>query len=105
MLLLQTIVDEQLVLKRVADIVINLYAMTATISRASRSISIGLRNHDHEVSLLRPGLHTQGLCSLASGASQSLFVTLLSFLCTRATCQPVCALQSSTLYLYELTFL
>lgn len=42
--------DEQLVLKRVADILINLYAMTAVISRASRSISIGLRNHDHEVS-------------------------------------------------------
>uniref|UniRef100_A0A8C0AM81 Complex I assembly factor ACAD9, mitochondrial n=1 Tax=Buteo japonicus TaxID=224669 RepID=A0A8C0AM81_9AVES len=48
---LQTIVEEQLVLKRVADIVINLYAMTAAISRASRSISIGLRNHDHEVLL------------------------------------------------------
>ncbi|NWI58535.1 ACAD9 dehydrogenase, partial [Calyptomena viridis] len=47
----KTIVEEQLVLKRVADIVINLYAMTATISRASRSISIGLRNHDHEVLL------------------------------------------------------
>lgn len=45
----KTIVDEQLVLKRVADIVINLYAMTAVLSRASRSISIGLRNHDHEV--------------------------------------------------------
>ena len=43
--------DEQLVLKRVADVVINLYAMTAAISRASRSISIGLRNHDHEVSV------------------------------------------------------
>ncbi|XP_062476602.1 complex I assembly factor ACAD9, mitochondrial [Pezoporus occidentalis] len=47
----KTIVEEQLVLKRVADIVINLYAMTAAISRASRSISIGLRNHDHEVLL------------------------------------------------------
>ncbi|XP_054831337.1 complex I assembly factor ACAD9, mitochondrial isoform X1 [Eublepharis macularius] len=47
----KTIVDEQLILKRVADIVINLYAMTAVISRASRSISIGLRNHDHEVLL------------------------------------------------------
>uniref|UniRef100_A0A8C0IYJ8 Acyl-CoA dehydrogenase family member 9 n=1 Tax=Chelonoidis abingdonii TaxID=106734 RepID=A0A8C0IYJ8_CHEAB len=45
----KTIVDEQLVLKRVADVSINLYAMTAAISRASRSISIGLRNHDHEV--------------------------------------------------------
>ncbi|XP_042311419.1 complex I assembly factor ACAD9, mitochondrial isoform X2 [Sceloporus undulatus] len=48
---LETIVDEQMVLKRVADILINLYAMTAVISRASRSISIGLRNHDHEVLL------------------------------------------------------
>ncbi|XP_013913451.1 PREDICTED: acyl-CoA dehydrogenase family member 9, mitochondrial [Thamnophis sirtalis] len=47
----KTIVDEQLVLKKVADIVINLYAMTAVISRASRSICIGLNNHDHEVSL------------------------------------------------------
>ncbi|XP_063796662.1 complex I assembly factor ACAD9, mitochondrial [Pseudophryne corroboree] len=45
----KTIVDEQLALKRVADIVINLYAMTAVIARASRSISIGLRNHDDEV--------------------------------------------------------
>uniref|UniRef100_A0A8D3E5W8 Acyl-CoA dehydrogenase family, member 9 n=1 Tax=Scophthalmus maximus TaxID=52904 RepID=A0A8D3E5W8_SCOMX len=45
----KTIVDEQLVLKKVADVLINLYAMTAVLSRASRSISIGLRNHDHEV--------------------------------------------------------
>uniref|UniRef100_A0A3B4A3K6 Complex I assembly factor ACAD9, mitochondrial n=1 Tax=Periophthalmus magnuspinnatus TaxID=409849 RepID=A0A3B4A3K6_9GOBI len=48
---LATIVDEQLVLKRVADVLINLYAMTAVLSRTSRSISIGLRNHDHEVLL------------------------------------------------------
>ncbi|XP_038265392.1 complex I assembly factor ACAD9, mitochondrial [Dermochelys coriacea] len=47
----KTIVDEQLVLKRVADVSINLYAMTAAISRASRAISIGLRDHDHEVLL------------------------------------------------------
>ncbi|XP_029287756.1 complex I assembly factor ACAD9, mitochondrial [Cottoperca gobio] len=47
----KTIVDEQLVLKRVADVLINLYAMTAVLSRTSRSISIGLRNHDHEVLL------------------------------------------------------
>ncbi|XP_053577024.1 complex I assembly factor ACAD9, mitochondrial [Bombina bombina] len=47
----KTVVDEQLALKRVADIIINLYAMTAVISRASRSISIGLLNHDHEVLL------------------------------------------------------
>uniref|UniRef100_A0A3Q0QUZ8 Complex I assembly factor ACAD9, mitochondrial n=1 Tax=Amphilophus citrinellus TaxID=61819 RepID=A0A3Q0QUZ8_AMPCI len=48
---LETIVDEQLILKRVADVLINMYAMTAVLSRASRSISIGLRNHDHEVLL------------------------------------------------------
>ncbi|XP_029456675.1 acyl-CoA dehydrogenase family member 9, mitochondrial [Rhinatrema bivittatum] len=47
----KTLVDEQLALKKVADILINLYAMTATISRASRSMRIGLRNHDHEVLL------------------------------------------------------
>ncbi|XP_042195584.1 complex I assembly factor ACAD9, mitochondrial [Callorhinchus milii] len=47
----KTVVDEQLALKRVADVIINIYAMTAVISRASRSISIGLRNHDHEVLL------------------------------------------------------
>ncbi|XP_044026873.1 complex I assembly factor ACAD9, mitochondrial [Siniperca chuatsi] len=47
----KTIVDEQLILKRVADVLINIYAMTAVLSRASRSISIGLRNHDHEVLL------------------------------------------------------
>ncbi|XP_068598456.1 complex I assembly factor ACAD9, mitochondrial [Brachionichthys hirsutus] len=47
----KTIVDEQLVLKKVADVLINMYAMTAVLSRASRSISIGLKNHDHEVLL------------------------------------------------------
>lgn len=50
----QTIVDEQLILKKVADVMINLYAMTAVLSRASRSISIGLRNHDHEVCTPHP---------------------------------------------------
>ncbi|KAM7331056.1 hypothetical protein ACRRTK_010245 [Alexandromys fortis] len=48
---LGTIVEEQLVLKRVANILINLYAMTAVLSRASRSIRTGLPNHDHEVML------------------------------------------------------
>ncbi|TWW61466.1 Acyl-CoA dehydrogenase family member 9, mitochondrial [Takifugu flavidus] len=47
----KTIVEEQLVLKKVADVMIHLYAMTAVLSRTSRSISIGLRNHDHEVLL------------------------------------------------------
>uniref|UniRef100_A0A665WHD4 Acyl-CoA dehydrogenase family, member 9 n=1 Tax=Echeneis naucrates TaxID=173247 RepID=A0A665WHD4_ECHNA len=67
---LTTIVDEQLILKRVADLVINLYAMTAVLSRASRSISIGLRNHDYEVckvlfttSVTTFALNLQGLFS------------------------------------------
>ncbi|XP_061743730.1 complex I assembly factor ACAD9, mitochondrial [Nerophis ophidion] len=47
----KSIVDEQLILKRVADVLINLYAMTAVLSRCSRSISLGLRNFDHEVLL------------------------------------------------------
>uniref|UniRef100_A0A8C8Z9R9 Complex I assembly factor ACAD9, mitochondrial n=1 Tax=Prolemur simus TaxID=1328070 RepID=A0A8C8Z9R9_PROSS len=47
----KTIVEEQLVMKRVANILINLYGMTAVLSRASRSVRIGLRNHDHEVLL------------------------------------------------------
>ncbi|KAB1264626.1 Acyl-CoA dehydrogenase family member 9; mitochondrial [Camelus dromedarius] len=47
----QTIVEEQLVLKRVANVLINLFGMTAVLSRASRSIRLGLRNHDHEVLL------------------------------------------------------
>lgn len=46
----QTIVEEQLVLKRVANVLINLYGMTAVLSRASRSIRLGLRDQDHEVS-------------------------------------------------------
>ncbi|XP_058487521.1 complex I assembly factor ACAD9, mitochondrial-like [Solea solea] len=47
----KTIVDEQIALKRVADVLINLYAMTAVLSRASRSITIGLKNNDHEILL------------------------------------------------------
>ncbi|XP_058581815.1 complex I assembly factor ACAD9, mitochondrial isoform X1 [Neofelis nebulosa] len=47
----KTIVEEQMILKRVANILINLYGMTAVLSRASRSIRVGLPNHDHEVLL------------------------------------------------------
>ncbi|XP_053774508.1 complex I assembly factor ACAD9, mitochondrial isoform X2 [Desmodus rotundus] len=47
----KTIVEEQMVLKRVANILINLYGMTAVLSRASRSMRAGLRNHDHEILL------------------------------------------------------
>ncbi|CAI9159950.1 unnamed protein product [Rangifer tarandus platyrhynchus] len=47
----KAIVEEQLVLKRVANVLMNLYGMTAVLSRASRSIRLGLRDHDHEVLL------------------------------------------------------
>lgn len=47
----KTIVEEQLVMKRVANVLINLYGMVAVLSRASHSIHIGLRDHDHEVLL------------------------------------------------------
>lgn len=39
----------QMDLRRVADVAIDLYSMTAVLSRASRSHCIGLRNSDHEV--------------------------------------------------------
>ncbi|XP_064633148.1 complex I assembly factor ACAD9, mitochondrial-like [Lineus longissimus] len=45
------VVDRQMDLKRLADISIDLLAMTSCISRASRSVCIGLRNHDHEIKL------------------------------------------------------
>ena len=41
--------EKQIELRRLADIVIDLYAMTAVIGRASRSYCIGLRNAEHEV--------------------------------------------------------
>ncbi|KAM6149429.1 complex I assembly factor ACAD9, mitochondrial isoform 2-T2 [Erethizon dorsatum] len=47
----KSIVEEQLVLKRVASVLINMYGMAAVLSRASRAIRIGLRDHDYEVLL------------------------------------------------------
>ena len=47
---IQNIVDEQMLLKRLADISIDIYAQTAVLGRATRSKAIGLRNCDHEVS-------------------------------------------------------
>ncbi|XP_050412105.2 complex I assembly factor ACAD9, mitochondrial [Patella vulgata] len=47
------IVDDQMNLKRLADIAIDIYAMTACIGRASRSRCIGLRNNDHEFLLTK----------------------------------------------------
>ena len=46
---LQKIIEEQLLLKRMADVSINLYGMTAVISRATRSIEQGLPSASHEV--------------------------------------------------------
>ncbi|KAK3778252.1 hypothetical protein RRG08_060178 [Elysia crispata] len=47
------VVHEQMKLRRLADICIDLFAMIACISRSSRSICIGLRNADHEILLTR----------------------------------------------------
>ncbi|GAB1600902.1 acyl-CoA dehydrogenase family member 9, mitochondrial-like [Argonauta hians] len=47
------IVDQQLDVQRIADIAIDLYAMTSCIARSSRSYSIGLRNADHEVTITK----------------------------------------------------
>ncbi|KAL7636235.1 UNVERIFIED_CONTAM: hypothetical protein RMT77_012992 [Armadillidium vulgare] len=41
--------NHQLDLKRLADAVIDVYAMTAVLGRASRSYCIGVRNSDHEM--------------------------------------------------------
>ena len=46
---LQNVLEQQMDLKRLAEIVIDLYGMTAVLSRSSRSYCIGLRNADHEV--------------------------------------------------------
>jgi len=45
----KNIVEAQFDLKRIADSIIDIYAMTCAISRASRSHCIGLRNSDLEV--------------------------------------------------------
>jgi len=44
------IVEHQLLLRRLADIAIDIYAMTAVLSRASRSYCTGIRNAQLEVS-------------------------------------------------------
>ncbi|XP_070557398.1 complex I assembly factor ACAD9, mitochondrial-like [Ptychodera flava] len=45
------IVHQQIMLKRMADICIGIYGMTAVLSRASRATADGLRNSDHEIML------------------------------------------------------
>ncbi|XP_052586835.1 complex I assembly factor ACAD9, mitochondrial isoform X2 [Peromyscus californicus insignis] len=72
----KTIVEEQLVLKRVANILINLYGMTAVLSRASRSIRTGLRNHDHEM-LQKTWMSRLRKCLSRSLRSEPTFVPTL----------------------------
>ncbi|XP_060080588.1 complex I assembly factor ACAD9, mitochondrial-like [Ylistrum balloti] len=47
------VVDQQIHQKRMADIAIDLFGMTACIARTSRSYCIGLKNSDHEVMLTK----------------------------------------------------
>jgi acyl-CoA dehydrogenase family protein 9 len=47
------IIEEQLAMKRIADIVIDLYVITGVLARATRSKSIGLQHHDHEILLVK----------------------------------------------------
>jgi len=47
------IIDQQLPLKRFANVSIDLFATTAVLARASRAKSIGLRNCDHELVMAR----------------------------------------------------
>ncbi|KAF6026790.1 hypothetical protein EB796_014891 [Bugula neritina] len=46
--ILQGVVDKQVHLARLTDVVIDLYGMTAVLSRASRSLAIGLPHNEHE---------------------------------------------------------
>jgi len=49
---MQQLVEEQMALKRIADVAIDLYAITSVLARASRSKSIGLQHCDHEVTVI-----------------------------------------------------
>ncbi|KAF1336094.1 Acyl-coa dehydrogenase family member 9, mitochondrial precursor, partial [Globisporangium splendens] len=66
------VVDEQLQLERIADSAIALYAMTATISRASSSLSNNLDSAAHEQKL------TELYCDNASDKIQKLLSELKS---------------------------
>ncbi|ESO91377.1 hypothetical protein LOTGIDRAFT_182642 [Lottia gigantea] len=50
------ILHEQMILRRLSDIAIDIFAMTACLSRTTRSISLGHRNFEHEIKL------TQAFC-------------------------------------------
>lgn len=47
----KTIIDEQLVLERIADVAIDLYAMVAVVARATRSLEQARPHADHEALL------------------------------------------------------
>ncbi|KAJ8416633.1 hypothetical protein AAFF_G00325110 [Aldrovandia affinis] len=76
------IIDEQFVLKRVADSAIDLYAMVAVLSRASRSLSQGLPSAQHEKMLCETWCieaHqriTHDIKALRSSSSKQLFKNL-----------------------------
>ena len=44
------IIERQMVLRRLADVVIDIYSMTAVLGRASRSYCIGLQDSKEEAS-------------------------------------------------------
>ncbi|KAL4659919.1 very long-chain specific acyl-CoA dehydrogenase, mitochondrial [Arapaima gigas] len=76
------IIDEQFVLKRVADSAIDLYAMVVVLSRASRSLSQGLPSAQHEKVLCETWCieaHARVLAdmkALRSSSSKQLFNNL-----------------------------
>lgn len=47
----QNIIDEQFLLKRMADVAINLFAMTSVLSRATRSLKTAISAAEHEALL------------------------------------------------------
>jgi len=49
---MQKLIEEQMALKRIADVSIDLYGITSVLARASRSKSIGLQHCDHEVTAI-----------------------------------------------------
>ncbi|KAH3816308.1 hypothetical protein DPMN_117821, partial [Dreissena polymorpha] len=67
-----SIIDEQFHLKRLADMAIDLYAMTACIGRTSRSLCMGLKNNDHEKTM------TQLFCKEAVHRLENNFEAIMS---------------------------
>jgi len=66
------IVDQQMQLERIADSAIGLFAMTATISRASSSLNTGLDSAAHEQKL------TELYCDVTSTKIQGLLADVKS---------------------------